>query len=1403
MKDMVQKAFSLTLIFTVVFIYLFPVPAQSVVNLLSPSNYELDNFDINSEIFVDRSYYIQSQPAGFDEFRAIRTANNDKNSSASALITFSITSPATIYVAYDSRASSLPDWMDGSYTSTGSIVDTSDVNFNLYSKEYPAGEVILGGNKNGGETGAGSNYFVYIEEHADIPLAVTPSLINVEPGASSNAIVSGGTGPYFVASSDSSKATVSISGGIVTITGVSNGSAVITITDSDSPVNTTTINVSVSILLAISENCFHLPVDGIGTVTISGGTSPYTATSNDVSIATVSVDGAEATIVAHGNGNAIITVSDTAGALNAIAVSVDTLSASSDSISLDPGASETITISGGTAPYLAISSVPTVAGVTVSGSDITIDAPAENAGGTISISVQDTPACGNPITKTIIVTVGQTPPGIMSSCPVPPFIQGSVVDPNILLILDHSGSMGSGPGSQWDTAKQVFINIINDFPNVRFGLMRMDGSDYSGNDKIGVESIIRQGGKLLKPCGTPHDEITSYISNWGDASNNPQTWTNLAETLATAGQYFATRAEEGTRISKIDPLDSDPSNLPILFGPYEKNYSYDNYAGASGQTAPGDYDATITDDKGNTIDTLSPIQYYCQQSFIIFVTDGESNYDNDWNVVIDTIGDYDGDGEAGDCENGAAGCSVSGGRATYLDDVAQFLYEHDMIDDLDDMQNLITYVVGFHTDFPLLEQTAIQGGGEYYTAGSEDELTTALKLAINDIFDKISSGTAVSTISTSSTSDDYFLRAKFLPLSWKGFMEAYTLPYTEGQDSVWEAGALLKNLVDNYGYSSRNIYTYLSSSKQSFTSTNNALVTSLAAEWGETDSVTEDWINYLRGDSTNEGSGSYRDRDAWPLGDIIYSSPKTVGAPKFYYGERDYQQFKLAYRERYPVIYVGANDGMLHAFRAFDDKDSTCCANDTCITAEDQMECAGYEQWAFVPGNLHSDLATLVEGDCHRYYVDLSTYATDIWDETGTDDRDIDGTVEEWEKWKTILIGGNRLGGEGYFCLDVTDPVHDKFSVMWNITPYPGSKSSTVPSVGKIQYYNGAAMVDKWLTIITSGYTEGSDKGRIAAFNFSDGSQEAMWDNSGTAVNFLETQANTGPESAYYTLSSPLALDTDGDGYFDLIYAGDTEGSLWKFYYDYVNRIWKQVELFNTGGQFISARPSAAFDKYGNLRIYFGTGKYLINSDRNNNIQNSFYCIIEKKTDDGETTANHGHFTSTAVIEKGVYDGAGVRTGNAGLVDIKPTTSTAAYDLLHIDQLADIGQYGWFFDLDTPVGPAERITEEPLIFSNVVFFTTFTPNSDACGFGGAARLYAVDYLTGLPAKNNSNMVLRDVAEDTRYLVLGGGLPSKPVFYYDRKNRQPTLLIQTSDTKVHEPPVDIEDKPMSLKSWKHN
>jgi len=554
-------------------------------------------------------------------------------------------------------------------------------------------------------------------------------------------------------------------------------------------------------------------------------------------------------------------------------------------------------------------------------------------------------------------------------------------------------------------------------------------------------------------------------------------------------------------------------------------------------------------------------------------------------------------------------------------------------------------------------------------------------------------------------------------------------------------------------------------------------VDALNSEWSESDdSEIQDIIDFLRGDDSNDG-GKYRDRNGWYLGDIIYSAPAVVGHPRSFFLENDYQTFRSTYLNRTTMVYVGANDGMLHAFNSSD----------------------GSEAWSFIPEHIRQYLTNLTLEACHKYYVDLTATASDVYDvawKSGGND---------WTGWKTVLLGGNRLGGEEYFALDITDPVADSVSILWDKVLFSGQKSSTMPFVGKVKALKGKnGEVDKWLAIITSGYDENDSRtGMIAAVNFTDGTKETIWKEGNSKFNELATQAKSG-SNAYYTLTSPVAVDSDNDGYLDLIYAGDTEGGLWKFYYDYNDTLWRKVKLFDTGGQPITGRPALVFDDQQNLRIFFGTGKYLVGQDKDDTTRNTYYCIIEKKyEDDGDPNDEHYIPDPDITLPLGPGDLADITSlRTEGELSNYLSGLTEAEQQAFNDKRNGVG---WYFDLDDPGGdPGERVVEESLVVAGVSFFTSFYPNEDICGYGGNARLYAVDYKTGFIATSGDDTTLSadgggNITE--RYKDLGNGLPSKPVFYRDLSTGLSSIMVQTSDTTVHVETVTLTGKLWGIGSWR--
>ena len=354
------------------------------------------------------------------------------------------------------------------------------------------------------------------------------------------------------------------------------------------------------------------------------------------------------------------------------------------------------------------------------------------------------------------------------------------------------------------------------------------------------------------------------------------------------------------------------------------------------------------------------------------------------------------------------------------------------------------------------------------------------------------------------------------------------------------------------------------------------------------DSTTSSYrLNYLRGDTSNEinssGVGLYRARDAI-LGDIVDSSPTWVGPPNSPYaitwkdrlnpaavmpensGSQSYLQFTTAEQTRLNVVYVGANDGFVHGFRAGSfDAYGNFVANGT--TPND-----GQEVLAYLPGSSLASSAlasatggcsndantqTLVQGihgvtpavgsnpECTEPVLDYSNaqYGHNFFlDATpGTGDLFFGG------QWHTWLVGGLGVGGAAIYALDVTNPSASNFSEgnassivigEWNASSIGCSNVANcgnnlgntfgTPQIRRL--HNG-----NWAVIFGNGYGSSSGDAGIYVMSI---------DNSSGAPTFYYLSTNTagGNGIGYVT-----PADLDGDHITDYVYAGDLNGNVWRF----------------------------------------------------------------------------------------------------------------------------------------------------------------------------------------------------------------------------------------------------------------
>ena len=493
-------------------------------------------------------------------------------------------------------------------------------------------------------------------------------------------------------------------------------------------------------------------------------------------------------------------------------------------------------------------------------------------------------------------------------------------------------------------------------------------------------------------------------------------------------------------------------------------------------------------------------------------------------------------------------------------------------------------------------------------------------------------------------------------------------------------------------------------------------------------------IDFIRGiDAFDEDLDlDVTEERAWKLGDIYHSSPVLISPPIAPLVDPTYDAFKQANASRTTVLIAGANDGMLHAFRESD----------------------GEELWAFIPPDLLGSLKDLTDRSAwHSYYVDSSPIAADI---------KIGGV------WKTIVVFGERRGGKYYHALDITDTTNPTY--LWNFTDPKMGETWSEPAIGKVKMDDGT---EKFVAFFGGGYDTGQNNNTGKAFFVIDlATGQKLWEyyNDGS----LDDQQYMN----FSLATSPTIADLNHDGYIDRAYIGDVGGQLWKFdmsapatlFGGLVNN-WTGKRLFAADpsqpnppvvgeyypAQAIYTTPALAFDEFGNLWVYFGTGD---RNHPNNTSTNRFYGIKEN------TTMTNG----TSLTE-------------ASLVDVTSGNKNATQ--------------GWFFKL----GADEKVLGAAEVFNQIVFFSSFTPGvAVTCGSGGGtSRLYAIQMTTGYGGVNWSSGVKEKKQDwqNTRSIVIGSGIASKPIVVINYTGSKLTASVVTATTN-EQLPSNPAPAPSSLK-----
>jgi type IV pilus assembly protein PilY1 len=593
----------------------------------------------------------------------------------------------------------------------------------------------------------------------------------------------------------------------------------------------------------------------------------------------------------------------------------------------------------------------------------------------------------------------------------------------------------------------------------------------------------------------------------------------------------------------------------------------------------------------------------------------------------------------------------------------------------------------------------------YFLVTNALTLKAQLSNAFAEIIARSGSASSAAVNAGSITEDSKLFQALFSTADWSGSVIAYKINEDGSLDASAWAGDAARLLPSP---TARKIFTTTSAgAKIPFTW--DKLDTTRQSQLQPSDTKGEDRLNWLRGDRTKEirYSGGYlRNRNPdTVLGDIVNGAPLYVGAPPFRYGNLEtanYTTFKAAKKERTKMLYVGANDGMLHAFRADD----------------------GIEAWAFIPSPVFKNLHELTSpGYQHRFYVDGAPVMGDAY---------YDST------WHTMLVAGLNNGGQGIYTLDITDPSSgtDEQTIAnarykWEFTDANDKDlgyTYSRPAIVRVKS-------GKWVAIFGNGYNNTVNDGTLTTSTTGNAVLYVVDIKTGALLRKLDTGVGMSADPLATNrpngLASVAVSDLEGDFAADYVYAGDLFGNLWKFdITDSTPANWKvaykdgsnnPLPLFvakDSSGkrQPITSKPAVMLGKRGvGLQILFGTGKYLELADRDVNLltTQSFYSVIDNLA--GTSTdiiATRASLTQQTIVAE--------TTVNNRLV--RATSAT----------VPDASSRGWYLDLVSP-GPTfkgEMVVSNPVIRNGRVFFSTLTPNTDPCGYGGTSFLMNMDARSG-------------------------------------------------------------------------
>jgi len=454
-------------------------------------------------------------------------------------------------------------------------------------------------------------------------------------------------------------------------------------------------------------------------------------------------------------------------------------------------------------------------------------------------------------------------------------------------------------------------------------------------------------------------------------------------------------------------------------------------------------------------------------------------------------------------------------------------------------------------------------------------------------------------------------------------------------------------------------------------------------------------LQYLRGVTSQEirNGGVFRNR-THILGDIVNSQATYVSPPAspFLFSIPSYASFVQANASRPAMVYVGANDGMLHAFNAQ----------------------TGVEQFAFIPNGVFANLFNLTAklyNQNHMFYVDGSPQSGDV--------QFTDGS------WHTLVVGGENAGGKTIYALDVTHPNFSNeatmaSSVLWEYTEADMGLTYSQPQIGMINTNN--ANVTRFGIFFGNGYNSPNNKAVLYAVD----------PKTGTLIRKIDLCAAV-PGTC--NASNPEGLSTVALGQVDglqgqpitSVYAGDLQGNLWAVNVSNPDPSqWQARVLFQAkdpsgNPQPITTMPlvtlNPSYPRFQGLFVMFGTGQLLTQSDLSNLQTQTVYGVWDKPASSLVLGRTNLQVQTLSIVPASV----------SGLPQdiLTDTTNAVGWNTT----------YGWYNDL--PI-PGQRVITNPQLINGSFITALNTPPAIPCGIASSMFL-DIYYKTGGAYPNTTQL----------------------------------------------------------------